>query len=121
METIRIQVPSELARRLRRHYDELPQILEWGLRHVEEGETEIGPLSPTTEQADTPRREEVLATLRSAGVLVSLDPAIAAQYQADADQRRHTPVHVEGKPLSEMIIEKRREHIDRSSASRQSF
>ena len=35
METIQIQVPTDLAARLRPHYQELVQILEWGLRQVE--------------------------------------------------------------------------------------
>jgi hypothetical protein len=51
----------------------------------------------------------VLAALRSTGLLVDLDPALAAEYMTDAEQRRHTPVQVAGKPLSEMIIAERRE------------
>jgi hypothetical protein len=39
METIQIEVPSELARRLRPYQSELPRLLEWGL-HYAEKETE---------------------------------------------------------------------------------
>jgi hypothetical protein len=49
----------------------------------------------------------VLAALRSTGILVELDPTIAARYRASLDQQERTPVRVEGKPLSEMIIEER--------------
>jgi hypothetical protein len=99
MEIIQIQVSSELARRLRPYQRELPRILEWGLRRVERG-TEA-------ESAPPPTRTDVLAALRSTGILVELDPAIAAQYRASLDQQEHTPVRVKGKPLSEMIIEER--------------
>jgi len=99
METIRVQVSSELARRLLPYQDELPCLLEWGLRHIErEAEVESPPL---------PTRQAVLAALRSTGILVELDPAIAARYRTGSDQRRRTPVRVKGKPLSEMIIEER--------------
>lgn len=99
METIQVQVPSELARRLRPYQGELPRILEWGLRHVER-ETEAK--SPAL-----PPRADVLAALRSTGILVELDPSIVARYRAGSDQQRSAPVWVKGKPLSEMIIEER--------------
>jgi hypothetical protein len=98
-ETIQIQVPSELAQRLHPYRGELLRILEWGLRHVER-ETEAEYPRPLT-------RADVLAALRSTGILVELDPAIAARYQASPDQQGRTPVRVEGKPISEMIIEER--------------
>ncbi len=97
-EIIQIPVSAELAQRLRPYQSELPRILEWGLRHVER-ETETGLPSPT--------RADVLAALRSTGILVELDPAIAARYRAGSDQQGRIPVRVEGKPLSEMIIEER--------------
>ena len=99
METIQIEVSPELARRLRPYQRELPRILEWGLRRVER-ETEAGTPSP-------PTRTDVLAALRSTGMLVELDPAIAARYRAGSNQQARIPVRVEGKPLSEMIIEER--------------
>ena len=108
IETIQVQVPSELAQRLRRHYDKLPQILEWGLRHVER-KTESDTPTPATEPKKTHQRDDVLAALRSTGIVVDLDPTLASEYRTDADQRRHIPVQVAGKPLSEMIIAERRE------------
>ena len=105
METIQIQVSSELARRLRPYMSELPRILEWGLRHVER-ETEAKSPPPLT-------RADVLAALRSTGILVELDPAIAARYRPGSDRQRRTPVQVKGKPLSEIIIEERgRQWVD---------
>ena len=99
LETIQVRVSPELARRLRPYQSELPRILEWGLCRLER-ETDAGPPTSTT-------REEILTVLRSTGILVELDPSIAARYRAGSDQRRCTPVQVQGKPLSEMIIEER--------------
>jgi len=99
MEIIQIQVSSELARRLLPYRSELPRILEWGLCHIER-ETEVEP-------PPHPTRQAVLAALHSTGILVELDPAIAARYRAGSGQRQRTPVRVKGKPLSEMIIEER--------------
>jgi hypothetical protein len=107
-ETIQVQVPSELARRLRLHNDDLLKILEWGLRCIE-GEAEADSIPPPSEPESTPDREQVLAALRSAGILVDLDPAIAVRYMASADQQHHTPVQVNGTPLSEMIVAERRQ------------
>ncbi|MBU0492512.1 MAG: hypothetical protein KKA73_19980 [Chloroflexi bacterium] len=102
VETIQIQVPTELVKRLRPHHDELPQILEWGLWYLEQVK------SPhTAGLTEPPPRDRVLAALRSTGIVVALDPAIAARYRTHADQPRHTPVPVKGKPLSDMIVEER--------------
>jgi hypothetical protein len=108
METIQLRVPSELAKRLRPHYDELPKILEWGLRCME-GELDLDALSSDGKPASPPERERLLEALRSTGILVDLDPAIAVKYQAGADQQQHTPVQVDGTPLSEMIVAERRQ------------
>jgi hypothetical protein len=102
METIQVQVSTDLARRLRPHVHELPQILEWGLRQVEQKEA-----VPPARRAAEVQREEVLAALRSTGLVVELDPAIAARYQVLAAQPLRTPVQVEGQPLSELIIRER--------------
>ena len=107
-ETIQVQVPSELARRLRLHSGDLPDILERGLRSME-GEAETSSIPPPSEPESTPDREQVLAALRSARILVDLDPAIAAKYVASTDQQERTPVKVDGTPLSELIIAERRQ------------
>lgn len=107
-ETIQVQVPTELARRLRLHSDDLPKILEWGLRCIE-GEAEAGSTPPPSEPESTPDREQILAALRSAGLLVDLDPAIVVKYVASTEQKQHTPVKVDGTPLSEMIVAERRQ------------
>jgi hypothetical protein len=107
-ETIQVPVPSELARRLRLHYDDLPEILERGLCSIQ-GEAETGSIRPPSEPESSLDREQVLVALRSAGILVDLDPPLAVKYGASADQQRHTPVQVDGTPLSEMIVAERRQ------------
>ena len=101
MEIIQIQVPSELARRLRSHQSELPRILERGLRYIErEGKVQPG-------MSASPTKEDVLVALRTTGILVELDPVIGGRYRAGSSKQRGTPVQVQGKPLSEMIVEER--------------
>ena len=101
METIQVQVSSELAQRLRPYYNDLARILEWGLRHIE-SEAESPP-SPAKE----PQQREMIAALRSTGIVVKLDPAIATRYRVGAAQSLRTPVEVKGKPLSKIIVEER--------------
>lgn len=102
MDTIQIRVPTDLAERLRPYYDELPQILEWGLWYLEQVEP-----PRTTGPAEPPLRERVLAALRSTGIVVTLDPAIATRYRTHADRPRRTPIFVKGQSLSDVIIEER--------------
>jgi len=104
METIQLQISAEMAQRLRSHYDELPQILEWGLRRVERKSQSLLSSTPPLKKQ---RREEVLAALKATGIVVVLDPELAARYLVDVAQESSLPVAVPGKPLSEMIIEER--------------
>ena len=104
METIQIQVSSELAQRLRPYQRELPRILEWGLRRVErETEAETGAESALEATA---LQKRVVAALRRAGA-IGPDPEEMAQYLAQRENRRWTPIQAGGKPASEMIIEER--------------
>jgi len=104
IETIQIQVSSELARRLRPYQRELPRILEWGLRRVE-GETEAAAgAEPALEAMALQKR--VVTVLRRAGA-IGPDPEEMAQYLAQRENRRWTPIQAGGKPASQMIIEER--------------
>ena len=104
METIEIQVSSELARRLRPYQDELPRILEWGLYHIErEAEAKTGTESATEAMAS---QKQVVAALHQAGA-VGPAPEETAQYLAGRENQRWTPIQAGGKPASEMIVEER--------------
>ncbi len=88
METIQVQVSPNLAQRLRSHYHELPQILEWGLRHVEGEE------------------QQLVSALNQVGA-TGPDPEVVVQYLQEQATEQWTPIPSEGKPASEMIVEER--------------
>jgi hypothetical protein len=104
METIQIEVSSELARRLRPYQRELPRILEWGLHRVER-ETEAETRAESTPEA-MELQKRVVAALRRAGA-VGPDPEEVARYLAQCENQLWTPIQAGGKPASEMIIEER--------------
>lgn len=104
MEIIQVQVSSELAQRLRPYQSELPRILEWGLRHIEEEieEKAKAKLAPETVVLQT----RVLAALRRAGS-VGPDPEEVVQYLAGRENQRWTPIQAGGRLASEIIVEER--------------
>jgi len=87
METIQVQVPLELARRLEPHQRELPQILEWGLQHIEA------------------EQHQLTAALRQAGA-IGPEPEQVAQY-LEQQAGAWMPVQASGQPASDLIIEER--------------
>ena len=91
METIQIQVSSELAQQLRPHYDQLPQILELGLRHLKQQQTAVEAYQRT------------MAVLQQVG---ASGPAIdtVAQYLAEQEADPWQPIEAGGQPASETII-----------------
>lgn len=104
METIQIEVSSELARRLRTYQTELPRILEWGLRHVErEAEAETRAESVSEAMA---LQKRVVAVLHWAGA-IGPNPEETVQYLEQCENQRWTPIQTGGKPASQMIVEER--------------
>ena len=93
METIQVKVSSELAQQLRPYYRQLPQILEWGLRYLEQQQTD-----PETQQ-------QTLAVLRQVGA-IGPDLETMAHYLAE-QAAGWQPIKVGGKPASQMILESR--------------
>jgi hypothetical protein len=99
METIELQVSPELAQRLRQHTDQLPQILEWGLRHLEQ---EQGLL-----EADIQRRR-VREALQTAGLSLSRSASPSTAGLLSSGQRAELSRRFSaGRPLSELITEER--------------
>jgi hypothetical protein len=107
METIQVNVPSELAQRLRPYQDEMPRILEYGLRYVE-GKAEASPAKKAELEAIAIR--QIIAVLRQAGA-VGPDPEVTAQYLAKRANRSWQPIVAGGKPASEMIVEERDSYL----------
>lgn len=95
METIQVQVSSELAQRLRPYQGELHRILEWGLRHLEREKYDESVL-----------QKQIVAALHQAGA-VGPDPATIVQYLTEQETHPWAPIQAGGKPASEMIIEER--------------
>jgi hypothetical protein len=111
METIQVNVPSELAQRLRPYQDEMPRVLEYGLRCIEE-KAEASPGKKSGPEAIAIR--QIIAVLHQAGA-VGPDPEVTAQYLAKRANRSWQPIVAGGKPASEMIIEERDSYTPRIS------
>ena len=94
MVTIPLKVSDELARRLMPLQDQLPDIIERGLRDLE-AETHV--------QQDAASKSAVLAALQSTGLVTIPDPTIRLKKRT-----RLTPIQSGGQPASELIIEERR-------------
>jgi hypothetical protein len=100
METIEIELPTELVQRLRPYQDNLAHLLELGLRYLEEKDA-----VETESEADRQRR--LMAALRKAGA-IGPDPSTIADYLAQPKNRNRQPIKASGRPASEIIIEQRR-------------
>jgi len=88
-----IQLPDDLARRLKPVQDRLPEIIELGLRHWQ-----------VTEPVSLTPRQQVEQIWARAGLVVSHPPI------SDQDTKlreRQKPLKVGGKPASQIIIEQR--------------
>ncbi len=84
METIQVQVSSELAQQLRFYARELPQILELGLRHWEQQQNE---------------QDKVNQALINTGFIRHLATKIE-----EPDAPRQPPPKLPGPPTSEILI-----------------
>jgi hypothetical protein len=89
METIQIRISSELATQLRPYYQQLPQILELGLRHLKNQASE---------------QEQVTQALLSTGFIQHL----AVEKVDESDATHQPPPVLPGPPTSEVITAQRR-------------
>lgn len=104
MKDLTIQLPDDLAQRLKPVQDRLPEIIELGLRYWQG--SEAAPLTP---------RQQVEQVWAKAGLVVSPAPPIVDQ---DIKlRRRQKPLKVGGKPASEIIIEQRGPLVEGSLSS----
>ena len=95
MVTIPLNISEDLARRLLPLQDRLPEIIERGLRDLED---EVG----EQRRADV-SRISILTALQSTGLVTMPDPAARLKPRV-----RHTPLSVGGPPASELILAERR-------------
>jgi len=92
METIQVKVSANLAQRLRYHNADLPRILEWGLRFLEQRDS----------QSDM--QQLLFDTLRQVGA-IGPDAITLKQYLEEQDD--WMPIQSSGQPASAMIIAER--------------
>jgi hypothetical protein len=97
METIEIEVSAELVQRLRPYQDNLVQLLELGLRYLEEKDMA---------ELEADQQKRLMAALRQAGA-VGPDLSTIADYLAQPENRNRQPIKASGRPASEIIIEQR--------------
>jgi hypothetical protein len=89
MREITIEIPDQLAERLSPYREQLPQILERGLADLE-----------TASPRPDDWRERTIRVLMATGLVRMPETSLRPR-------RRHTPIKMTGKPLSELIIEQR--------------
>lgn len=102
MEIIQIPVSYELAQQLREYKNELPHLLELGLRLIQtekmiQSETEIDPVL---------QQKRVITVLRQAGAR-GPDAETIAQYLAKPEVKNRQPIRASGQPASTLIIKER--------------
>ena len=97
MQKITLEISDELAERLRPYRDQVARIFQAGLREME-----------TAEKPALTQREQMLAAIRSTGLIRPLEENIFKKYVPEAHRHaRQKPLKIEGKPVSEIIVEQR--------------
>jgi hypothetical protein len=102
METVEIQVTKELAQQLRFYKNELPRLLELGLRFLKTERM----TQPLIESTSLSLQEQTISVLRRAGA-TGPDAKSIVQYLAKPEMKTRQPIRAGGKPASDMIIEER--------------
>jgi len=90
MTTIELKIPDNLAKRLRPHQNELVQLLELGLEQR------------LAQEKERVSRQQIMQALRESGLVEMPQPLPVGQVR-----ERHTPMPMNGRPLSEIIVEQR--------------
>ena len=97
MRTVTLRISDDLAERLQPYQDEIERILQLGLQHVE-----------MIERSDATLREQMLAAIRSTGLIQPLDEDTVGKYLGNIQEdSRQKPLEIEGTPVSDLIIEQR--------------
>jgi hypothetical protein len=94
METLILQIPEELANRIKPYRHQLTHVLELGLAHINTPISETG-------------REKTLQALLATGLIQPLSLELVTRYKANQKRRRRSHLKISGVPLSQTIIEQR--------------
>jgi hypothetical protein len=92
MVEVKVPVPDALAKELEQVRDRLPEILELGLRQLEVQEQPVS-------------RQALRRILAEEGLLA--EPKPGSPEDADLAADRLSPLEIEGRPVSELIVEER--------------
>ena len=95
MTDLTISVPDELMEKLRPHLDELPRVLELGVK-------QMGQADSTKTLSD---RERIFRLLAAKGIAHPLDKNLLPA--SVLDHPRQKPLAILGKPVSEIVVEQR--------------
>ncbi len=91
MGTIRVTVPDEVEHRLKPYEDRLPEILELGVNALQRRLA-----------SDSDEVERVLKIMEASGRVILPRPV-----SKDERRRDISPVHIDGRPVSDIVIEQR--------------
>lgn len=94
METLILQIPEELANRIKPYRHQLAHVLELGLAHIN---------TPISETA----RDKTLQALQATGLIQPLSLELITRYKANRKRSRSSRLQISGVPLSQIIIEQR--------------
>ena len=92
MVEVKVPVPEALAKELEQVRDRLPEILELGLRQLEVQEQPVSV-------------NDLRRILAQKGLLADLEPG--SPKDANVVSERLSPLEIEGRPVSELIVEER--------------
>ena len=109
METIQIQVPSDLLQRLRPYQNDLASLLELGLRYLEK-QTKSQPAFDLEQYKQTEqyqRQKRLQTILREQAGVIGPDVDTRLQYTMQPDNQNWQPIEAAGKPASQIIIQQR--------------
>ena len=94
MVEVTIPIPEELATELEQLRDRLPEILELGLRQLDIREQPVSV-------------KDLRRILAQQGLLAESEQIRTDHHAVDAAAERLSPLHIEGRPVSELIVEER--------------
>lgn len=108
METLQIQVPTDLFQRLRPYQDDLVRLLELGLHYLEQKPTKLQPfdLAEFKKSEEYQQQKQLHQLLQENGITTpNVDSRL--EYIMHQNNQNWQPIPISGKPVSQIIIEQR--------------
>ena len=102
MTTVTLELPERLAAEVQKHRAEMPQVIEWGLAQLRTSQSTSSESLTVHRARVVAERERIIQRLLASGLISSPLPS-----RRKTKRQRRPPIKIEGKPLSETIIEDR--------------